>query len=79
VENDFETPVFRNHPDLQAIKQDLLKQGAEAALLSGSGATVFGVFRDEIEAKRAGVQVQTQAHLKVFVVPAGSFLRVSER
>lgn len=72
AENDFEAPVFRAHPSLQEIKQALMAQGAEAALLSGSGATVFGIFRNEREARKAQVHFQIQPRLKVFVVVASS-------
>ena len=72
AENDFETPVFAAHPDLRAIKRDLLTQGAEAALLSGSGATVFGVFRDEARAKHARAYFQPRPRYRVFVVATAS-------
>jgi 4-diphosphocytidyl-2-C-methyl-D-erythritol kinase len=72
VENDFEAPVFRAHPSLHEIKRALMAQGAEAALLSGSGATVFGVFRDEREARQAQAHFQTQSRLKVFAVVASA-------
>lgn len=72
AENDFEVPVFMAHPSLQEIKRTLMAQGAEAALLSGSGATVFGVFRSEGEARKAQARFQTQSRLKVFAVVASS-------
>lgn len=72
AENDFEVPVFKAHPVLQDIKLKLLAQGAEAALLSGSGATVFGVFRDEAGAQQARARFQAEPQLKVFAVPAES-------
>ena len=72
AENDFETPVFAAHPDLRAIKQDLLSLGAETALLSGSGATVFGVFGDEARAKQAPAHFQRRPQYRVFVVPTAS-------
>lgn len=72
AENDFETPVFAAYPDLRAIKQELLTQGAEVALLSGSGATVFGVFRDEARAKHAQAHFQHKPQCRVFVVPTAS-------
>lgn len=43
--NDFEIPVFSMHPEIGALKQSLLDQGAAYASLSGSGSTVFGLFR----------------------------------
>lgn len=70
--NDFESPVFAVHPVLQEIKVQLLKEGAEAALLSGSGATVFGLFSEERRAKQAATHFETNPEFKVFVVPAQS-------
>jgi 4-diphosphocytidyl-2-C-methyl-D-erythritol kinase len=72
AENDFETPVFKAHPALHRIKQKLLAEGAETALLSGSGATVFGVFRDELEARQAQSSFLTEPHLKVYTVSTSS-------
>jgi len=45
VENDFESVVFRQHPQLESIKGKLLKLGARPALMSGSGSTIFGIFQ----------------------------------
>lgn len=70
--NDFEAPVFAAHPVLQEIKVQLLKEGAEAALLSGSGATVFGLFPEERRAKQAATHFETNPEFKIFVVPARS-------
>ncbi|SRR5579884_109826 len=53
AENDFEEAVFPEYGVLRTIKTRLLSEGAEAALLSGSGSTVFGVFRDETTARQA--------------------------
>jgi 4-diphosphocytidyl-2-C-methyl-D-erythritol kinase len=39
---------------LQETKQTLVSHGAESALLSGTGATVFGIFESLSEATRAG-------------------------
>jgi 4-diphosphocytidyl-2-C-methyl-D-erythritol kinase len=50
MENDFEEALAPTHPLLGQIKKELLSKGAEAALVSGSGATVFGVFRKETSA-----------------------------
>jgi 4-diphosphocytidyl-2-C-methyl-D-erythritol kinase len=67
TENDFEAPVFKAYPMLDEIKHRLLDHGAEAALLSGSGATVFGVFRDEAKAHQAQALFLTEPQFKVFV------------
>ncbi len=41
--NRMEAPVFAKHPQLARIKAQLLELGCSAAVMSGSGATVFGV------------------------------------
>jgi 4-diphosphocytidyl-2-C-methyl-D-erythritol kinase len=53
VSNDFEAPVFRRHPRLEAIRDGLLERGAAEAALAGSGSAVFGVFRNPAQARRA--------------------------
>ena len=42
--NDFETVVFRDHPQLKSIKGKLLKLGAWRAMMTGSGSALFGLF-----------------------------------
>lgn len=44
LHNDLERVTLARHPLLQQIKQRLLQLGARGALMSGSGATLFGVF-----------------------------------
>lgn len=68
AENDFETPVFHAYPLLLDIKQRLTARGAEVALLSGSGATVFGIFHDEAGARSAQASFVNERTFKVFVV-----------
>lgn len=49
--NTFE--VLYSDSRIERIKNDLLSAGAEGALLTGSGAAVFGVFSDEATAAQA--------------------------
>jgi 4-diphosphocytidyl-2-C-methyl-D-erythritol kinase len=72
AENDFETPVFAAQGKLREIKRSLQTQGAEIALLSGSGATVFGVFADEARARLAQARFVSEDLINVFVVPTCS-------
>jgi 4-diphosphocytidyl-2-C-methyl-D-erythritol kinase len=72
AENDFEAPVFDAYGKLREIKRSLQAHGAEIALLSGSGATVFGVFEDEARAKLAHAQFARENLRNVFVVPTCS-------
>ena len=45
--NDFEEPIFKMHPELEAIKQKLYDQGAVYASMSGSGSALYGIFKEE--------------------------------
>ena len=51
--NDFEEVVFSRHPELRRIKDRLKRAGAVSALMSGSGSSVFGIFRDRVDLLRA--------------------------
>lgn len=44
--NDFEDSIFANHPEIKEIKEKLYGQGAIYAVMSGSGSSVIGLFRD---------------------------------
>ena len=68
AENDFEAPVFGAHGLLREIKQTLTDQAADVSLLSGSGATVFGLFADEAGARRAAAHFSQDKRFNVFVV-----------
>ena len=54
--NDFEATVFPKHPVIADIKKHLLDAGAYYASMSGSGSTVFGLFKNDPEGR-------TNAHL----------------
>lgn len=45
--NDMEDYVFTKHPEIGTIKEKLLARGAIYAAMSGSGSSVFGVFREK--------------------------------
>ena len=49
--NDFEASVFPKHPIIAEIKKRLLDAGAFYASISGSGSTVFGLFKDDPEGR----------------------------
>lgn len=51
--NDLERVVFRRWPGLGRFRDALRDRGAVAALLSGSGSTVFAVFEDRARAEQA--------------------------
>ena len=72
MENDFEPPLFPFYPILGFIKDTLLSFGAQAALLSGSGATVFGIFRTQEEASQASARLRHDTSWRIFDIPMGS-------
>lgn len=47
VFNQFETTIFKKHPELHRIKQSLYESGAVYASMSGSGSAVYGIFDNE--------------------------------
>jgi len=51
--NALEPVAFRLCPQIRVAKAELLAHGADGALMSGSGSSVFGLFPDDAEADRA--------------------------
>ncbi len=45
LHNDLEVPIFLMYPELKDIKEQLYKEGAVYAAMSGSGSAVFGLFK----------------------------------
>ncbi|MCX6137205.1 MAG: 4-(cytidine 5'-diphospho)-2-C-methyl-D-erythritol kinase [Ignavibacteriales bacterium] len=53
LRNDFEEVVLPAQPAVRAVKDRLTALGAEYALMSGTGASVYGLFNDENSASEA--------------------------
>ena len=58
LENMLEEPVISHYPIIASIKNLLLEEGAEWASMSGSGSTVFGVFKEKELAEQALRQIE---------------------
>ena len=56
--NAFEISVFPTHPLVAEMKQKFIELGAEVALMSGSGASVFGIFKSKNEAEKAAIAMK---------------------
>lgn len=67
VENDFALVMEQEYPVLCEIRELLLARSAQTAMLSGSGATVFGVFGDERSARIAAEGLDRRPGWKVWV------------
>lgn len=50
MKNVLEIPAFSMRPELKIIKSELLQNGAQGALMSGSGSTLFGIFKSSQQA-----------------------------
>jgi 4-diphosphocytidyl-2-C-methyl-D-erythritol kinase len=68
LKNDFETTVFEIKPEIKRVKTKLLELGASQALLSGSGASVFGIFDNENSRQIAMQSLVNETLWKKFAV-----------
>jgi 4-diphosphocytidyl-2-C-methyl-D-erythritol kinase len=66
-QNDLEEPVFKRYPVLAEVKEQLLNNGAIAAMMSGSGSTMFGVFKTGDAARNAGDRLSLPASWRSIV------------
>ena len=53
LQNDFDPVVSKAFPEIAAVKELLIEAGAEAAMVSGSGSAVFGVFSSMKDSQKA--------------------------
>ncbi len=68
--NRLERPCFELFPIVRDAKRDLEWRGLLGCLLSGSGATVFGVARDRAQAESVAAELQGEG-ARAFAVRAG--------
>ncbi|MGI9055216.1 MAG: 4-(cytidine 5'-diphospho)-2-C-methyl-D-erythritol kinase [Pyrinomonadaceae bacterium] len=68
LKNDFESSVFYYAPEIKRVKETLLKLGAVTALLSGSGASVFGLFDTEETRQTAQKALEVEFNWRSFAV-----------
>ena len=58
LHNDLERVTVAKYPQIREIKERLVGEGADGALMSGSGPTVFGLFGDRAGAERAAARLK---------------------
>ena len=66
VQNDFEAVAFGLEPEIARAKATLIRSGARAALLAGSGSAVFGIFDGGDAQERAIQTIELEAGWRVF-------------
>lgn len=49
LKNDFEFSAFSEYPEIKNIKEYLYSQGAVYASMTGTGSTVYGIFRNDFD------------------------------
>ena len=64
--NDFESVIFDIYPEIRRAKDLLLAAGAMAALMTGSGSSVLGVFADQESQQQALEKIQSEAGGRIF-------------
>jgi len=47
--NDFETSLFQKYPELRNLKERLYDNGAVYASMTGSGSSIYGLFKEPID------------------------------
>lgn len=60
LENDLEKPALALCPEIGEAKDELARQGACAALMTGSGSAVYGFFADDNKARRAAGEISSR-------------------
>lgn len=63
--NGFEESVFPKHPLVEEMKSEFKRLGAKSVLMSGSGASVFGVFDTRKQAKEAAEELKPISRYQV--------------
>ncbi len=66
--NDLEQVTVREFSEISTVKKALLDLGAEGALMSGSGPSVFGLFRAPQQASMAFQTIKHQGRWDTFMV-----------
>jgi 4-diphosphocytidyl-2-C-methyl-D-erythritol kinase len=66
--NDLESVTLKRYRKISSIKQKLLRLGAVGSLMSGSGSSVFGLFRSKRKAEEAFRRLRQEEEAQAFVV-----------
>ena len=67
LENDLERVTIKRYPLLVEIKEELIRLGARGSLMSGSGATIFGLFTEEAQAAAAAEILRKRSDWRIII------------
>ena len=62
--NILEQVTIPMHPEIDEIKEEMVSSGAIAALMSGSGPTIFGLFADDESRQRAAQRIEKRGDVE---------------
>ncbi len=70
LNNDLERVTIKDYPVIGEIKEEMIRLGALASQMTGSGPTVFGIFADKIKLTKAFDKMEKRAQRgwKIFMV-----------
>lgn len=63
--NDFELGIFSKFPSLLDIKNKILNGGAMYASMSGSGSTIYGIFKNEADAIKCSKNLENEGIIHI--------------
>lgn len=66
--NDLEQVTMRRYPRIALLKERLVQEGAEGALMSGSGSSVVGIFATRYRAAKAFRRLRRERGIEAFLV-----------
>jgi 4-diphosphocytidyl-2-C-methyl-D-erythritol kinase len=66
--NDLESVTLDRYPKIRLLKEKLLREGAARGLMSGSGSSVFGVFKSKGRAQKAFHRLRNGEGVRAFLV-----------
>ena len=66
--NDLESVTLDRYPKIRLLKEKLLREGAARGLMSGSGSSVFGVFKSKGRAQKAFHRLRNEEGVRAFLV-----------
>jgi 4-diphosphocytidyl-2-C-methyl-D-erythritol kinase len=79
IENDFERVVFPVHPELREVKRLLEKSDSSYASLSGSGATLYGLYKKPEQAEEAAKALREAGICAIATMTLGRARYVEQR
>jgi 4-diphosphocytidyl-2-C-methyl-D-erythritol kinase len=66
--NDLESVTLKQYPEIGLLKERLLREGAARVLMSGSGSSVFGLFKTQRAARAGYRRMRTEEGAQAFLV-----------